>query len=348
MKHASTAVTAKAGVLFLQQAVNEHGSIFRPVHQEDDVGIDGFIEPVIDEEATGRLVAVQVKSGDSYLSNDGSAFVIPVDERHLSYWVGYMVPVILVAHSASRDLAVWTSVRDYVEHATYHERGSVKSIRIPISRRVTKEAMAKLSELARQRSDERLLLRAADKCLSAPDADRKEGFQILANHPDSRGLRLVCLMAKRLLSDVDVDVDVAKDALFILGYGVGRQRWSWNPNNQAEKEEERFAREMCEELTEAEIRRTLELCDNESFHGPQGLGERLMDVLGCGFDLAERVLDAVARDQAQPMNRRIHAVYLLCECDDEVCEERREELLADPALEDVAIEMFRSEDAAAE
>src|SRR5438552_5965373 len=104
MKHPSTAVTAKAGVLFLQQIVNEHGSIFRPVHQEDDVGIDGFIEPVVDEVATGGLVAVQVKSGDSYLSNDGSEFVIPVDERHLKYWLEYMVPVILVGHLPSKQL----------------------------------------------------------------------------------------------------------------------------------------------------------------------------------------------------------------------------------------------------
>ncbi len=181
MKHPSTAVTAKAGVLFLHQIVNEHGSIFRPVHQEDDVGIDGFIEPVIDEVASGRLVAVQVKSGDSYLSDDGSEFVIPAEERHLKYWLGYMVPVILVGHSPSKQIAAWTSVRDYVENETYHERDPVKSIRIPISRQVTKEAMNGLTELARQRSDERLLLKAADKCLSESAADRKEGFQILTS-----------------------------------------------------------------------------------------------------------------------------------------------------------------------
>jgi hypothetical protein len=83
-------------------------------------------------------------------------------------------------------------------------------------------------------------------------------------------------MAKRLL--MDANLDVAKDALFILGYGVGRRRWSWNPNNRAERNDALFACEMCRELTEAEVRRALELCDNESFHGPQGLGERLLDV----------------------------------------------------------------------
>ncbi len=65
-----------------------------------------------------------------------------------------------------------------------------------------------------------------------------------------------------------------------------------------------------------------------------------MDVLHCQFDLAEGVLESVARDQSQPMNRRIHAVYLLCECDDEICDEFRDEMLGDPALKDVATEMF--------
>lgn len=136
MKHPATAVTAKAGVLFLQQLVNQHGSIFRPVHQEDDVGIDGFIEPVKDEQASGRLVAVQVKSGDSYLSNTGDGFEIAVDDRHLAYWLNYMVPVIIVGHSPSRNVAAWVSVRDYVERETYHARVPIKSIQIPLARQL--------------------------------------------------------------------------------------------------------------------------------------------------------------------------------------------------------------------
>jgi len=55
----------------LEDVVNRHGSVFRPVHQEDDFGIDGFIELVAAEEVTGRLVGVQVKTGDSYLSPSG-------------------------------------------------------------------------------------------------------------------------------------------------------------------------------------------------------------------------------------------------------------------------------------
>lgn len=56
---------------------------------------------------------------------------------------------------------------------------------------------------------------------------------------------------------------------------------------------------------------------------------------------AERVLDVVARDHAAPMVRRIHAAYLLCGCDDDACDERREVMSSDPELADLAAEMFR-------
>ncbi|HWD29883.1 MAG TPA: DUF4365 domain-containing protein [Rhizomicrobium sp.] len=340
MKRPKSATTARAGVLFLEQAVNQHGSIFRPVHQEDDVGIDGFIEPVVDDEATGSLVAVQVKSGDSYLSKEGKEFVISVDAKHLKYWLEYMVPVVLVAHAPSKGIMSWVSVRDYVEHERYHNRTSIKSIRIPIHNQITKGGIGNLAELARLRSDERLLLRAADNCLSADTSERRVGFQILANHPDSRQLRLTCLMAKRML--MDHDSDIAKDALFILGYGVGRKRWSWNPQNQAEISQARFAQEICSQLGEAEIRRALELCDDELFHGPDALGERLFDVLTCCIERAEELLEKVMHDKRQPIQRRANAIYLSCECDDDVYDELRADLLKDPLMRDVALEMFGS------
>ena len=86
----------KAGVIALDKIVNEHGSVFRPVHDEDDFGIDGFIELVKAEVVSGRLVAVQIKTGPSYLGKSGDKFEVAVDQTHLDYWLNYMVPVILV------------------------------------------------------------------------------------------------------------------------------------------------------------------------------------------------------------------------------------------------------------
>jgi hypothetical protein len=107
-------------------------------------------------------------------------------------------------------------------------------------------------------------------CLSDDPKTRRKGFSILQAHPDSRGLKITTKFAREFL--MDDDVKTAKSALFILGYGIGRKRWSWNPNNQEEEQIIGYAQVLCHDLTEAEIRRAVELVDNEYFGGPDGLG----------------------------------------------------------------------------
>jgi hypothetical protein len=340
MKYKRTKAVAKEGVLYLEKLVAEQGSIYRPVHEGDDVGIDGFIELVNAEIASGRLIAVQVKSGDSYLSADQTEFVVNVDEAHLKYWLDFMVPVILVCYSPSKSLAAWVSVRDYVEHEKYDEHLPVRQIKVPLYSKFDLEALNKgIAGLAHARSDERILLRSADLCLSDNVDQRHQGFQILANHPDSRRLKVTCLFARRLLKDENVET--VKDALFILGFGVGRRRWSWNPNNREEGEIVGFACDLCRNLPVAEIYRLLTLCDEEGFRGPLGLGERLFDVICCCFETAEKVLDLVVADKREPMQRRANALYLLFECDDCELEDAQEELLKDASINDVVQWMFR-------
>ncbi|MBN1507495.1 MAG: DUF4365 domain-containing protein [Sedimentisphaerales bacterium] len=339
MKYKKTKATSKAGVIFVEKVVNQHGSVFRPVHEEDDLGVDGFIELVKAEIASGRLIGVQIKAGDSYLAPSADEFVVNVDERHLDYWLNFMVPVIIVCYSPSKNIAAWVSVRDYVERERYNERLPVKQIHVPFCKKFDADALSRgIAGLAHARADERILLRSADMCLSEDVQRRHDGFQILANHPDSRELKITCAFARRLL--MDPNIDTAKEALFIIGYGVGRRRWSGNPNSREEAEVGSFAATLCEDLSEAEIRRLLELCDEEAFSGPQGLGERLFDVICCCFDAASSVLDSVLRDPTAPMQRRVNALYLLYECDDGELEEARPDLLKDAGLRAVVEWMF--------
>lgn len=338
MRWPRTQQTANAGVLHVETVVNTHGSIFRPVHQETDVGVDGYIELVKSEEVSGRLIAVQVKSGDSYVAEGKEEFRVSVTKDHLDYWESYMVPVILVCFSPSRELAAWVSVRDYLNSEKYHERLPVTQFVVPFSRKFDQNAVgSQIAVLAHARADERILLRCADKCLSESPAERREGFSILSAHPDSRSLRVTALFARRFL--LDEDIGTAKDALFTLGYAVGRRRWSFNPNNPDEGQVVDFASRLCSEFSEAEIRRCVELVDGEHFSGPQGLGERCFDVLCCCYDRAERVLDEMAADRTLSMERRSNALYLLFECDDERLDESSD-LRDDPKIGDVYRSMY--------
>ncbi len=57
-----SAQTGRVGETYFQYFVaQELGWIFRPVHREDDFGIDGYIDIVEDETVTGRSLAVKIK-----------------------------------------------------------------------------------------------------------------------------------------------------------------------------------------------------------------------------------------------------------------------------------------------
>lgn len=84
------------GVNLLGQRVLEAGHIFRE-QSVSDYGIDAQIEIKDGAKATGRLIAVQIKSGRSFFSNEGqNGFLHYVSNRHRDLWINHSLPVILV------------------------------------------------------------------------------------------------------------------------------------------------------------------------------------------------------------------------------------------------------------
>jgi hypothetical protein len=106
--------TANEGVIYVETVVNAAGQIFRAVPQETDVGVDAYIELVKSEQCLGQLIAVQIKSGSSYVDQARKAFRVVVTPERVEYWSLYAVPVILVCYSAADKLAAWMPIRDYL------------------------------------------------------------------------------------------------------------------------------------------------------------------------------------------------------------------------------------------
>ncbi|HEX7647440.1 MAG TPA: DUF4365 domain-containing protein [Noviherbaspirillum sp.] len=107
-----------------------------------DMGIDGHIE-LVDEEPTGKLIAVQIKSGSSHFHETTDAFVYYGELTHLNYWVGHSLPVILVAHFPGTGETLWALVNtDSAVRTQKHWK-----IAIPKSNRFgldTRESLAKI------------------------------------------------------------------------------------------------------------------------------------------------------------------------------------------------------------
>jgi hypothetical protein len=104
--------TERDGVIKVAYVANRARCVWRETPMRD-VGIDGQIEYVTPQgDATGRIVALQIKSGPSYVKeNRDGDLTYSVPEKHASYWENFPLPVVLVLHDEESDLTVWTDGR---------------------------------------------------------------------------------------------------------------------------------------------------------------------------------------------------------------------------------------------
>jgi len=102
----------RLGVNAVAGAAAKMGIIWRETPMVD-VGIDGQLEFVDSaDQATGRTVALQVKSGASYFkSGDGESWHFYPAVKHRGYWERYPLPVLLILHSIADDRSYWADAR---------------------------------------------------------------------------------------------------------------------------------------------------------------------------------------------------------------------------------------------
>lgn len=109
---------ALAGQISREKNVSDHG-IDMEIEFKDDAN-----------EATGRMLYLQLKSGDSYLrkrKNDGAEIFTIKDERHARYWMAQVFPVLLVIRNSEGEVR-WMEVRDWLKSASDNGKKSVKQI----------------------------------------------------------------------------------------------------------------------------------------------------------------------------------------------------------------------------
>lgn len=108
-----TEINERTGVLHVASILTQMGLIFRE-SSNSDTGIDGYIEEVNDNhEATGRLLAVQIKSGTSYIHEQGDDIAFYADESHIKYWKLYPIPVILCLHNPENGCTYFQTIKSH-------------------------------------------------------------------------------------------------------------------------------------------------------------------------------------------------------------------------------------------
>ena len=127
-KYNQTNSQERLGVNAVTETMARAGQIWRETPMAD-VGIDGQIEYVsLEGFATGRKIAVQIKSGPSYFKERNGDWVFYPEEKHRFYWERFPLPVLIIIHNPKTNLSYWQDARQVIRVA---KPSAGKGIKIP-------------------------------------------------------------------------------------------------------------------------------------------------------------------------------------------------------------------------
>jgi len=114
----------------------------------NDYGIDALAELIDDETVTGQLLAIQIKSGSSYLgeTKDG-CYIYRPDAQHVDYWLGHTLPVIVCLCDPESEIVYW----ERVAKDTIESTGKGYKLAVPQARQLGKEMREALMDLVTPR-----------------------------------------------------------------------------------------------------------------------------------------------------------------------------------------------------
>lgn len=138
----------RSGIYKCGEICEKIGFIFRE-QTICDYGIDAIIERNDERYASGKLIAVQIKSGDSYFKEiKEDKVVFRGEKKHYDYWLKHSLPVIIVLYSPSNDKCIWEVFNE--KNAEKTEKGW--KINIPYNQKL-EDSMKQLRELADNQSE---------------------------------------------------------------------------------------------------------------------------------------------------------------------------------------------------
>lgn len=135
--------TERLGVSKLDFYFSSRGWLFREqmVH---DFGIDAHVEIVKESYPTGDLIAIQIKSGMSFFSEETEeSYIFRTKDKHICYWSNHSLPVILVLYNTDDDLLYWQVINEQTVIST----GGGWKIRIPKLHVLDENSFKVLSQL---------------------------------------------------------------------------------------------------------------------------------------------------------------------------------------------------------
>ena len=143
MRVRPTEQTAQLGEDLAQWRFSKLGFTVRPQNSRD-YGLDHHVELIEGGEASGRLLALQVKAGNSYFGErDGTDIIFRTDPDHIEYWLNHSLPVVVCLCDLSEPEVYW----QIVSRETVVSTGTGFKIRIPVDQKVDERSIHALRQI---------------------------------------------------------------------------------------------------------------------------------------------------------------------------------------------------------
>lgn len=113
IKYMPSAVTAKEGINYVRTAIEEQGSLFIKIEQENDLGVDAIIEFTENLSPLNLQAAAQIKSGNSYYDKIQKTCHFAIG-KHQKYWRFHPLPVIGIVYIPEFKQAYWTDIKRHL------------------------------------------------------------------------------------------------------------------------------------------------------------------------------------------------------------------------------------------
>lgn len=135
--------TNRVGIQAVGLMFEQLGWIFRE-QATSDYGIDAQAEERgSDGGGTGKLIALQIKSGASWFVKRGDDYVYYGVVRHKDYWLNHSLPVFIIIHDPTTGLTLWQKVE---RHLVEEQSEGRWSIMIPAKNTLDKDAMSYIAK----------------------------------------------------------------------------------------------------------------------------------------------------------------------------------------------------------
>lgn len=110
----ATDQTDRTGIHATASIFTELGWAFRE-QSTSDFGIDAQAEKLGSEgSGTGKLIALQIKTGKSWFRKRGDGYVYYGENRHREYWTNHSLPVFIVLHDPETGTTLWQRVESHL------------------------------------------------------------------------------------------------------------------------------------------------------------------------------------------------------------------------------------------